>query len=345
MTNDHQVSDMNLHPISIRPTLVLLLLLTAPCFAAAPDSIRCYVWTFAMNTGERNNHTRYLTDEFEEQLTRRQFCRVLQRRDIARLIAQKDNERTVMNLEKISKASVDTLTAYDANTVVFGDVIDDVGSGEYRAKVTFQSFAHSIRVWSTSIPRGRINDATTRQQAMADLVKTIEDDLTATIRETKRKEYFPYISTLLQQYILRAKNLKDSFRLLPALVDRVPNVGKDLERAVLQYNQVFDSIKTHQEMLTTLVTDNWRNPELTKELQNLLRYALLDIHETEILVFNEMSAKIMSIHSGKITDAKEVELTEATIKATVPGRVETLSAKLVQLERMTSILLDDLRPQ
>lgn len=336
---------MNSYSRSMLRISFFVVLLSAPCFAAAPDSIRCYVWTFAMNTGERNNHTRYLTDEFEEQLTRRQFCRVLQRRDIARLIAQKDNERAVMNLERISRASVDTLKAYDANTVVFGDVIDDVGSGEYRVKVTFQSFDHSIRVWSTSISRGRISDAATRQQAMADLVKSIEDDLTATIREKNRKEYFLSISTLLQEYILRAKNLKDSFRRLPALVDRVPNVDKDLEHAVLKYNQVFDSIKTHQEMLAAFVTDNWRNPALTKELQDLLRYALLDIHETEILVFNEMSTKIMSIHSGKITDAKEVELTETTIKATVPGRVETLSAKLVQLERMTSILLDDLRPQ
>ena len=75
---------------------------TCPSVAGSLDSVRCYVWDFATRNGTRNEVTRQLTVEFEEKLTQKNFCRVLERRNYARLIAQKDNEKAVMQAVECS---------------------------------------------------------------------------------------------------------------------------------------------------------------------------------------------------------------------------------------------------
>lgn len=333
------------------PTLVTVCILSlifflSPCptIAGSADSIRCYVWDFAMRNGTKNELTRQLTIEFEEKLTRKQFCTVLERRDYARLIAQKDNEKAVLRLEGISTATVDTLKANDANTVVFGEVYDDINSGAYKVTVTFQSFANIKNVWSVRIPRGVINDAASREKAMEDIVRMIFDDSKASEREANRREFYQQISRALNAFILRAKNLKDGFRYLPDLAYGNKKISEGLSNTVMQYNHVVDSLKIEHEALVEEVSANWQKPELTENLRQLLRYALLDIHETEVLVFNDMLAKITAILNGKITNKSEVEMTKMNIKTTVPGRVETLNAKLIQFERNTLSFLDTLKP-
>ena len=103
-------------------------------------------------------------------------------------------------------------------------------------------------------------------------------------------------------------------------------------------------MKINQDALVEEVSVNWQKPDLARNLREILRYALLDIHDTDILVFNEMHAKIITILKGSIKDEQEMEAAKMNIKATVPGRVETLNAKLVQLERNSLAFLDALKP-
>jgi hypothetical protein len=297
-----------------------------------------------MRNGTRNELTRQLTIEFEEKLTQKKFCTVLERRDYARFIAQKDNEKAVLRLEGISKATVDTLKANDANTVVFGEVYDDINSGSYKVTVTFQNFDNTKNVWSVRIPRGIINDAASREKAMDDVVRVIFDDSRSAEREANRKRLYPQISSTLNGFILRAKNLKDVFRYLPDLVYGNRKIANDLTTAISLYNRLVDSLKINHDALVEEVSTNWQKPELTENFRQLLRYALLDIHETEVLVFNDMHVKIMAILNGTITNKSEVEMTKMNIKTTVPGRVETLNAKLIQFERNALTFLDALKP-
>ena len=183
---------------------IALCFFALPCHAGSPDSIRCYVWDFAMRNGTRNELTRQLTVEFEEKLAQKKFCTVLERRNYARLIAQKDNEKAVLRLEGVSQATVDTLKAYDANTVVFGEVYDDINSGSYKVTATFQRFDNTKNVWSVRIPRGLINDAASREKAMEELVATILADSKSAERESKRRQYYLQISRTLNEYLLRA---------------------------------------------------------------------------------------------------------------------------------------------
>jgi len=308
------------------------------------DSVRCYIWDFAMRDGTRSNLTRQLTVEFEEKLTRKRICTVLERRNYARLIAHRDNERGILRLEGISKASVDTLKAYDANTVVFGEVYDDINSGSYKVTVTFQNFDNTKNVWSVSIRRGLINDAASRETAMDDLVKLVADDNNAGEREANRTKYYLEISKALNEFILRTKNLKDGLRLLPDYAYGNKKIAENLAAIVTQYNQVVDSLKIDNNVLVEAVSANWQKPEITEKFRKSLRYALLDIHETEILICNEMVVKAVAVANGKITDKDEVALIKANIKTSMPGRVEAIGAKINQFERNALAVLDDLKP-
>ncbi|HXG01253.1 MAG TPA: hypothetical protein VNL69_10705 [Bacteroidota bacterium] len=310
----------------------------------AKNSVRCYVWDFAMRNGTRNELTRQLTVEFEEKLTQGGACTVLERRNFSRFIAQKDNERAILRLDGVSQATVDTLKSMDANTVVFGEVYDDVNSGSYKVTVTFQNFDNAKRVWSVRIPRGIINDAGSREKAMGDLVRMIEDEGKAAERETNRRLYYLRISKTLNEFVLRAKNVKDAFRYLPDLAYGNKNIAEGLRNAVVQYNVAVESLRVNQDALPEEVSANWQNPELAENFRYLLRYALLDIHETEILVFNDMLVKIMAILNGRVASSNDVEMTKAHIKTTVPTRVESVSAKLVKFEQDARSFLDSLKP-
>ncbi len=328
----------------VRPILLLaLFFMPFVSFGGTLDSVRCYVWDFAMRDGTRNNLTRQLTIEFEEKLTRKKICTVLERRNYARLIAHRDNERGILRLEGISKATVDTLKAYDANTVVFGEVYDDINSGSYKITIAFQNFDNTKNVWSVSIRRGLINDASSRETAMEELVKLIADDSNAGEREAGRKKYYVEISRALNEFILRAKNLKDGLRFLADLTHGNKKIAENLTLLINQYNQIVDSLKINNNALVEAVSANWQKPELTQRLRQLLRYALLDLHETEILVCNEMIVKAVAVANGKITDDNEVKMIKTTIKTSVPGRVESINAKVTQFERDVLLFLDDIK--
>lgn len=326
--------------------IFVLVILFMPCvsLAGSLDSVRCYVWDFTMRDGTRNNLTRQLTVEFEEKLTQKKICKVLERRNYARLVAHKDNEKSILRLEGVSKATVDMLKANDANTVVFGEVYDDISSGFYKVTVTLQSFDNTKNVWSVSFSRGLVLDSKSREEAMEKLVQLIADDNNAGEREANRKKYYVEISKALNEFILRAKNLKDGLRFLPDYAYGNKKIAEDLTTLIRDYNQVVDSLKINNDALVEEVSTNWQKPELTEKFRQLLRYAMLDIHETEILVCNEMVMKAMAVANGKITEEHEVAAIKANIRTSMPSRVESMSAKLSQFERNALAFLDDLKP-
>ena len=297
-----------------------------------------------MRNGVRNELTRQLTVEFEEELTQKKVCTVLERRNFARLIAQKDNEKAVLRLEGISTTSLDTLRANNANAVVFGEVYDDINSGEYRIAVTLQNFDNSKSVWSVPVRRGLINDAVSREKAMGELVDRIADESQAAGREVDKKKVYEEISTTLNEFVLRAKDLKDAFQYLPDLAYGDKKVAQNLDTVVVRYNRIVEHLKINRDSYVEEIQTDWKASDVSETFQVLLNYALLDIHESEILVFNDVDNRINAILRGSIKDKDEVDATKANIKTTVASRVGELNTKLPVLERRTSDFLDMLKP-
>jgi hypothetical protein len=312
--------------------------------AAPPDSIRCYVWDFTTRDGKRNEITRHFTVEFEEKLAQQGFCKVLERRNFARLISHRDNEKAVQRLDGISQATVDTLKAYDANTVVFGEVYDDINSGEYRITVTFQNFDNTINVWSVRMPRGLVNDASNREQKMEELAaKAAHRPPLPDGRDERRKAYLQ-VSRMLREFHVRATRLNTLCSYLPELAYGNKRAEEDLAASVIAYNQIHDSLTINQNAFIESVDQVWHSTDITREVENLLRFALDDIHRTDIVAFNQMFVLVMNINNNRVTDKHEVEKIRSEIKRSSADRVSALTAKLELLDASTTTLLNKLKP-
>ena len=144
-------------------------------YAETSDSL-VYVWDFATREHKKNELTINLTKEFEEALIQSGCFLVLERRDYDRLIAQKDNEKAILGIENISTTTLESLKSHQASAMLFGEVYDDIESGEIKVTITFQRFDGIKRVWSIRFLRKKRIDAESREEAMQELAGKICND-------------------------------------------------------------------------------------------------------------------------------------------------------------------------
>jgi hypothetical protein len=152
--------------------LLLVLLALPTVFASAADHV--VVWDFATRDGKRTDVTASLTIEFEEALGQKNAFRVIERRKIAQLQEVISNEKMLRDIGQISKTGAAELKKFGANVVVFGEVFDDIDSGDVTVTVSFQNFAgEKLLIKSVLMRRALIRDATSRRERMNALVESI----------------------------------------------------------------------------------------------------------------------------------------------------------------------------
>ena len=96
-----------------------------------------YVWDFTDENGKKNNHTILITQEVENALTETS-CRVLQRRNYAKLSEQIENEDAIQSIEGMPSTINQELQSIKAETVLFGEVKMDFSSN-IMLSVSFQN--------------------------------------------------------------------------------------------------------------------------------------------------------------------------------------------------------------
>ncbi len=154
--------------VSIYLFMILPLTQAAP---SGPPAV--YVWDFTTRDLRENGVTSKFTYDFELALVEKgqSSFRVLERRNLASLIAQIDHEKAIHDVLGISESTLKNLKAQEATLVIFGQVFDDVDSGEVQVTVTFQAFdGTKVLVKSASLSRGLVNDAKSRKAAMEGMV-------------------------------------------------------------------------------------------------------------------------------------------------------------------------------
>lgn len=154
-------------------SLLLSLIVAAGAYAAEG----VVVWNFAMRDGERNNITESLTRDFEEALVQRCAYDVLERRDRDRLQTVIRNEKALQDIGQISAHGTTELKGLGATRIAFGDVFDDVDSGEVIVTVTIQDFeGKKVLMESTTLRRGLLHDSASRRERVAVLARKLCGD-------------------------------------------------------------------------------------------------------------------------------------------------------------------------
>lgn len=152
-------------------TVTVLACVLAHAASAKPA---VYVADFFTRDREITPLTMKLTGDFEIALGGTNKYDILERRDFDKLRAEAKNEAAIAEVSGLPGELVSALKTKNAEMVVFGEVFDDVDSGQVSVTVSFVTFSGEKKLLlNAKIPRGKINDGDTRTAAMDELVKRI----------------------------------------------------------------------------------------------------------------------------------------------------------------------------
>jgi hypothetical protein len=166
----------------INPKCLLLLLsvfieITISSQASSSQKFIVYAWEFTTSNNEINSLTKSFTNEFEEELIQSKIFTVLERRNFNKLLSHKDNERAILKIEDIPTNTLDSLKFKQANSVIFGEVFDDIESGQVKITATLQKFdGTSVSKNSVDLSRGKRFDAESRREKMKELVEKFREE-------------------------------------------------------------------------------------------------------------------------------------------------------------------------
>jgi hypothetical protein len=134
--------------------IILAFLSIIICSQEVLSQIPCkniYVWDFTWDDKKQSDITKQITDLFESALTRQSNCIVLQRRDIADLISQEQNEKAILSIGSISNSTENTLKTRGAEVVVFGKFSSDLRSDDIILYLSIENIISKQVHYSNSI--------------------------------------------------------------------------------------------------------------------------------------------------------------------------------------------------
>lgn len=116
--------------------LFLCLFYTTSAQSQAELCKNCYIWEFTNEDGGRDDITKTLSNDFEDVLSQKEQCSILQRSKYASLYQQIKNEKAISSLSNAS-STVRTELIKRAKNVVFGEVKKDY-QGNISLRVSFE---------------------------------------------------------------------------------------------------------------------------------------------------------------------------------------------------------------
>ncbi|MBD8490956.1 hypothetical protein IFO69_19540 [Echinicola sp. CAU 1574] len=301
------------------------------------DSV-VYVWDFAVSDAEMEDIGVLFTEDFETELISYGIYTVLERRNYNRVIAHRDMEKRISAMNTVSEASRDSLRAVSADAVAFGEVFDDVQSGEYEVTVTFQDLDGVIlRKGSILIKRGIINDNRSRKEAMRNLVTMLHEKENL---EIKRGQY-EFISSWLSSYLVKVKDVNSHFKQVSQYAFTNSDYLSEINKIVGDYNEVFTELNEKGPSYILDFKETW-GEDLGGELQGIHDMIMNDIHKQEILGLNEVLLEIIDYSglSKKEKKSKKEEILKDSEKIT-----DELDRKIGVLEVKESVFLSQLKKQ
>lgn len=276
---------------------------------AANDSI-VYVWDFRVSDESIKKIGNQLTNDFETELINSGLYTVLERRQYNRVLAHKNMQTEMAEIRNLPLASLDSLRAFQAGVVIFGEVKDDIDSGEYEVIVTFQSLSEVIlRKGSILIKRGLIRDNQTRKNAMKDLL----DRLHANELLAAKKEQYDLVSKVLATYMVRVKDVQKEFRDMARFAFNDQNYFNALAEKIEEYNEIFDDLHNNGAKYHMDFSKKWMEPR-GQELNTIFDGILNDIHKTHILKLDKVRIAIGEYGRSTLSNGEKKKMREEILK-------------------------------
>jgi len=264
------------------------------------DSI-VYVWDFSVSDTSIREIGNMLTNDFETELINSGLYTVLERRRYNRVLAHRDQENKITDIQKLPATSMDSLKAIKAGVVIFGEVKDDINSGQYEVTVTFQNLNEVIlRKGSILIGRGLIADNQTRKDSMKELVNILHaKELLAA-----KKELFDLVSQTLSTYMVRVKDVQKEFKDIARFALNDQRYFEELGKKIFAYNDIFNELHNNGAKYLADFTTQWGAPR-GQELEAIISGIMDDIHKTHILKLDKVRIAISEYRTSSANKSEK----------------------------------------
>ncbi|XCF07633.1 hypothetical protein ABI125_07170 [Tamlana crocina] len=255
-----------------------------------------YVWDFKTSEPAIKKFASKFTDDFETELIKLDKYTVLQRRNHNLVLAHRDMESEISNVKNLPTETVDQLKNLRAETVIFGQLIDDVDGHVYEVSVFFQNLENGEipKKESIIIEKTSINNNSARKRYMKDLITKLHFK---EILEAKN-EQFRIISKKLDTYIVKAKDVHIAFRDIIDIALKNEAYFEELETIINAYNNIFIDWNDNGENYLLSFESVWGS-NYGRELQSIYDDMINDIHKKHILKLNNVRKKILDYRANQ----------------------------------------------
>jgi hypothetical protein len=100
-----------------------------------------------------------------------------------------------------------------------------------------------------------------------------------------RLEFFPLISATLANYLNEVRNFNDAFVTLSTSLNSKPAYDQ-FSNAIYRYNEIFDLLNNNKNTYEQAIATYWNSKELSLKFNNLVDYAIEDLHKPYVLEIN-----------------------------------------------------------
>jgi hypothetical protein len=159
------------------------------------------------------------------------------------------------------------------------------------------------------------------------------------VRKDRRDAIFAEFSPILNEYILRIKNLKTNFEMYyeSAFVSN-PSV-EYLNNAIRAYNPVFDTIYNNNDNWKNEIATSW-NSASAESFASSVRYMIDEVHTPYVLQLNECLKTLNEIRLKIISDEEKSEELKREVRIKVSEIMKNLVIKIPILEnRFKEVLI------
>ncbi len=235
-------------------TFLIMMLFQTISFGQGATPMVTYVWECEAIQDEYIDQANWLTKSFEnEVLDHRELYMLVERNDISEV---KDHENLNKKLggDQVLRVSVsESSNQLQPGAYFSGNLEYDDGSGEFRLIVYLNSVTGSgqkMRQAELSIPKGLINDHSSRQEAVAKLFKRLHAEEQKAVKE-EVNEWF-------DRYIFMAKELETQLKDMDSWLPLKEKIGKSQEaqeQYVERMNLFAERITDYNEIIEDLLND------------------------------------------------------------------------------------------
>ena len=247
---------------------------------------------------------------------------------------------------RIKTVSRDSLKAYKADAVFFGELVYNDGSGKYKVNVTFQHLdGRILKQGDIIIDKAKIDDFELSKEIVKDLLKVFysKEFLTA------KKEQFELVDEKLNSYRARVDEITKIYRevIEILLVEQDPiEYTDEIRQKIEAYNEVWNDLNDNKGKYLQEFGSHWGKDRL-RDFTDIYSKIMNDFHERFIRKLDDVRIDIAKFRRDQSLSKREKEdkqklIIDRTLKMTDDIRTELNNKIKPEINKFLDKLRDEL---